>query len=205
MFIVPRPVEALYMPGVEPLEVGLAAVDLHVQQPGRLAERLHVPPLVRRWAFAARRGLPARAACRRSAGACETVRRTANPGAGVPIVEPPEPVAPLGDVQLVPGLFEVRGRNVPRGRLLDQVLAGLREQVPRLVARGMADPDAEVVADPTAGEQVSQPLGGRMLFQVVADPLGVNLRMPGDAVIERAEEVDAAVVDSIPSSFRRRE
>src|SRR4051794_36358963 len=92
--------------------------------------------------------------------------------AGVVVAVPPKPIASLGDVDFVPGAVErgtrsaecgtVRPFRTPRSafraadelRALPQVLASAVQRVPGGVVLLVADPDREIVMDPTAGKQV---------------------------------------------------
>src|SRR4051794_22376294 len=83
-------------------------------------------------------------------------------GACVIVAVPPEPVGALGDIDFFPRPGDA-GPIVPADALLArQELAGRVQGVPASVIFGMADPDREVVADPTAREQPMQRIGRRM-------------------------------------------
>ena len=127
--------------------------------------------------------------------------------AGMIVAEPPEPVAPLGDVQFFPGAAQLLGRLARRAwPRATRCCARLEQQVPGPVALGMADPDAEIVADPTAGEQVADLVGGRMLARdsrCTRTGLILRMRRPRGGTSRAGNR--RRRWDSIPSSFRRRE
>src|SRR5690606_31246555 len=112
---------------------------------------------------------------------------------GMIIPVPPEPVAPLGDVQFLPGtlqavLFHPAGRM---GRM--EVLAGAMNRVPGTVVLLMTNPDREVVRDPTAGEQLVDAVPRGVLIEVLQHRDGLNVLAADGALIHVPQESDTAV------------
>src|SRR5215471_5953360 len=94
------------------------------------------------------------------------------------VAVPPEPVAPLGDVQLLPralNLLVSLPPCLPVSLSLDQELARLVQRVPRRVVLLVADPDRVVVVNPAPREQVRQRVARRMGFELLAELDRANL------------------------------
>ena len=189
--MVPRGALAHVVPSVQPLEVGAPSIDLDVQESRRLA--------VQALSVALTDGAPQFSGRFLSENRVHVLQVLPEEpveqvvlGAGVGIAEPPEPIASLGDRKLLPGVIE---RFLPTRPVSVTCWRWLRVWLSRsqgAVAFGMADPDTEVVLDPTAGEEVRQFVGGRMLFQVVANSDGRDIGVTCHPTIERLEEIDAA-------------
>src|SRR5436190_15236889 len=73
--------------------------------------------------------------------------------------EPPVPVAPLRDVELLPRPVQNFGRGLLLLRCLLQELAGRMQEIPGSPVFLVPDPDREVVRDPAAGEKLSDAIG----------------------------------------------
>ena len=103
--------------------------------------------------------------------------------------EPPEPVAPLGDEDLAPRegrLLRVLGALL---RLRVEPVARLREQVPRHVVLGVADPGVEARPDPAAGVQVVQLLLRRVLGEKIRHGGRDDVRARLELGVQRVQEV----------------
>src|SRR5690606_2716493 len=82
---------------------------------------------------------------------------------GMVVAVPPEPVAPLGDVEFFPGTPQAVFLDAaPRVHLLE-VLSGLMDGIPGAVVLLMTDPDGEVVGDPASGEELVDAVPRRIL------------------------------------------
>src|SRR5262249_41643320 len=136
--------------GTDPLEKRLPAVDLDLQE--RARQGVHGP-------LGAAADRPAQGPRRRGGPPpvdaldelAEEVVEQGVLGAGVVVAVPPEPVAALGDVDLLPRLAEPVGGDEALLAALAEVLAGAVQGVPGGVVFLVADPDGEVVVDPAAG------------------------------------------------------
>src|SRR5262245_43806252 len=117
------------------------------------------------------------------------------------VAEPPEPVAAFGDEQLAPGLGQLFLGLASFGNSGQQVLPRLVHQIPRAIALVMADPDAEVVLDPTAREEMSDLVGRGMWVQIISDARRAELWVAGDACIQLPQELDAATGVVLPAVF----
>ena len=65
----------------------------------------------------------------------------------------------------------------------------------------MADPDGEVVADPASGEEAWECVVRGVLTEELADLYRADVGASGDAMVEGAEERDAAVGVVLPAVF----
>src|SRR5580704_9852822 len=63
----------------------------------------------------------------------------------------------------------------------------------------VADPDREVVGDPTSGKQAADAVGGRLALEIIADALGPDLGILNAIAIKRAKEPHAAVRVLLPT------
>src|SRR5262245_58632614 len=117
------------------------------------------------------------------------------------VSEPPEPVASFGDIQFLPGLRQSVGFHLTVGLSREQELPRLVQQVPGGVVFVVADPDGEIVGDPTAREQSPDTVGGRVVAEVIAYAGGTDDGMPRRTSIERPQEFDTAVRVILPAVF----
>ncbi|MNX90605.1 hypothetical protein D3C86_1226620 [compost metagenome] len=102
----------------------------------------------------------------------------------VPLAEPPEPVAALGDVDLLLGLRKARVLRVGR-----QGLTGLEKVVPSPILGGVANPGREVRVDPRARMQVVQGPAWFMRAQVLPDRHHGEFGIVGDQFVEGIQEI----------------
>ena len=68
------------------------------------------------------------------------------------VAKPPEPIAPFGNLQLAAGMLDLFVRLLSLGNRGREMPARLIDEIPSPIALRMADPNAEVVADPASGE-----------------------------------------------------
>src|SRR5437870_5133778 len=104
------------------------------------------------------------------------------------VAEPPEPVAPLGNVQFLPGPAGPLGTDHVLLGSFQQMLARPVQRVPGRVVFLMANPDGEVMTDPTAGKQMRQGVARRMFFEKSADLDRLDIARAHTALIKGAEE-----------------
>ena len=191
------------MSRVDPLEVRLPPVDLHFQKTFRLS-------LNRFLSHAANRPIELRR-IRRLQEDVDVLQVLAEQVIEQPVLcgrmivaEPPEPVAPFGDVDFVPRAGEeLGGQRVRRFGLIElrlfEELARLVEQIPRGVILGVTDPDAEVVVDPTPREQVRNVIGRRELADVILDSDRLHVRARDATAVERSQELNASIREVLPA------
>src|SRR5258708_2217533 len=118
---------------------------------------------------------------------------------------PPEPVAPLGDVDLFPRFLKRRCLLVslspclPVSLSILEILARLVQRVPGGVVFVVADPDGVVVVDPASREQVGQRVARRIAVEIFAQLDRTNLIVAGTEPIEGTQERHAAVRIMLPA------
>src|SRR4051812_3836413 len=83
------------------------------------------------------------------------------------VAVPPKPIAPLGDIDFLPGALHLLRSDQGMSHFGDEVLAGIVQMVPGGIVFVMPDPDGEVVIDPTPGEKRRQMILGRMIAQII--------------------------------------
>src|SRR4029077_16899492 len=105
--------------------------------------------------------------------------------------EPPEPVAALGDEDLAPRVYGLLRILRPLLRLRVEPVARLRQEVPRDVVLGVADPGVEARADPASRVQVMELVLCGMLGEEVRDRGGDDVRARLELCVEGVEEVMA--------------
>ena len=105
---------------------------------------------------------------------------------------PPEPVAPFGYVELLPGQVT----RMPALRL--QVPAGPGEHLPGLPVLLVADPDRKIVVDPRSGVEAGEAPRGRGALEGVAEPGGPDPGRCAQLAIECPEKPLAPVRVILP-------
>ena len=112
---------------------------------------------------------------------------------------PPEPIAPLGRVDLAQRVVVLLRRERAALDLLLEKGARLAEQLPRAVFLRVADPDIEVAPDPRAGVQRGDLARRRVMPEVILDRARMQqLRLRFDAAVERAQKALAAIGKGLP-------
>src|SRR6266851_3041596 len=115
------------------------------------------------------------------------------------LAKPPEPVAPFGNIQFLPSSAELPGADDFLLRALQQMLARPVERIPGRIVFLVADPDGEVVTDPTAGKQMWQRVVRRMFFQERTDLDRLQIACAHTTLIKGAEEGHAAAGIMLPA------